>query len=86
MAGMQDADASVRGTAERLMLDDLRDVVPNELLARMARTSAHAEVRRRALEMMALERNDSELTRITLDSALRDADPNIRQLAAELLD
>ncbi len=51
----------------------------------MAMTSDHAEVRQQALEVMATERKDPEYTRITLDSALRDADPGVRQRAAELL-
>jgi hypothetical protein len=85
LAGIQDTDAAVRSAAERLLLDDLRDLVPKEILSRMALSSEHAEVRLQALEMMATERKDLEYTRITLDSALRDADPGVRQRAAELL-
>jgi hypothetical protein len=86
LAGTQDTDTSVRSASERLLLDGLRNVVPKEVLSRMALTSDDADVRQQALEVIAAERNDPEYARITLDSALRDADPGVQQRARELLE
>ncbi|MGI9304684.1 MAG: HEAT repeat domain-containing protein [Gammaproteobacteria bacterium] len=85
LAGAEDSDALVRSTAEQLLLNNLRDVVPRGTLSTIALRSERAENRLQALEALAERKDELRHVRMTLDGALRDADPQVRQRAEDLL-
>jgi len=85
LASAHDADSEVRQTSEELLLNELRDLAPKEALSMMAGTSERTETRVRALEALAGRGKDLRHTRMTLDGALHDSDPVVRQRAKELL-
>lgn len=84
LAAANDHDAIVRAAAERFLLADLRDVVPQHALSMIALTSKQPDRRKQALEVLA-EGLDTAHARMTLDAALQDPDPGVKELAASLL-
>jgi hypothetical protein len=84
-AAAHDADPLVRSAAEQLLLNDLRHSVPKETLATIALSSERADHRLQALEALAERQEQAPYARMTLDGALHDPNPAVRQRAEALL-
>ena len=84
-AAAHDAEPLVRSAAEQLLLNDLRHGVPKETLATIALSSERADHRLQALEALAERQEQAPYARMTLDGALHDSDPAVRQRAEALL-
>lgn len=85
LAVAQDLDPKMRSAAERLLLNDLRGVVPKEILSKIALTSEQADTRLQALEALAELHDQPNYVRMTLESAQHDTDIEVQQHAQNLL-
>lgn len=85
LASMMDPDLAVQEASMNLLLNDLREVVPSDILSQVVITSGNPNIRIDALRLLTDRQEENDITQGTLELALMDSDPIVQKEAHKML-